>query len=162
MPQRKNLEKVCLHIWKIETILQKGMTKCDDAYLRSIYRPTAGNCEVEEEDDTLECEPSPSMIPRTGRKSVTSDLFHQWLASGSSSSSNPREKLQMINNNQGKKNRLSISSMINVKIVLILSQCRSDALGTLPKLWIIFCFDSEQILPGALKLRKRQSYFVLT
>ena len=79
------------------------MTKCDDAYLRSIYRPTVGNSEVEEEDDTLECEPSPSMIPRTGRKSVTSDLFHQWLASGSSSSSNPREKLQMINNNQGEK-----------------------------------------------------------
>ena len=39
-----------------------------------------------EEDDTLSREPSPSVVPRTGRKSVTSDLFHQWLASGSSSS----------------------------------------------------------------------------
>ena len=37
------------------------------------------------EDDTLSSEPSPSVVPRTGRKSVTSDLFHQWLASGSSS-----------------------------------------------------------------------------
>ena len=43
-----------------------------------------------EEDDTLECEPSPSMIPRTGRKSVTSDLFHQRLASGGSSSSSSK------------------------------------------------------------------------
>ncbi len=41
--------------------------------------------EAELEDDTLQCEPSPSVVPRTGRKSVTSDLFHQWLASGSSS-----------------------------------------------------------------------------
>ena len=28
--------------------------------------------------------PSPSVVPRTARKSVTSDLFHQWLQSGSS------------------------------------------------------------------------------
>ena len=39
------------------------------------------------EDDRWECnDPSPSVVPRT-RKSVTSDLFHQWLASGSSGSS---------------------------------------------------------------------------
>ena len=37
-------------------------------------------------DDTLYVEPSPSsVVPRCGRKSVTSDLFHQWLASGSAS-----------------------------------------------------------------------------
>ena len=44
----------------------------------------------DEEDDILPVEPSPSVVPRTARKSVTSDLFHQWLASGSSSSSNFR------------------------------------------------------------------------
>ena len=40
----------------------------------------------EEPDDTMDDEPSPSVVPRTARKSVTSDLFHQWLASGTSSS----------------------------------------------------------------------------
>jgi hypothetical protein len=40
-------------------------------------------------DDTLHCEPSPSVVPRTGRKSVTSDLFHQWLASGSGTGGRP-------------------------------------------------------------------------
>ena len=43
------------------------------------------------------------MIPRTGRKSVTSDLFHQWLASGSSSSSSSKPAapvLQMRSNHQ--------------------------------------------------------------
>ena len=45
----------------------------------------------DEEDDILPVEPSPSVVPRTARKSVTSDLFHQWLASDwSSSSSNFR------------------------------------------------------------------------
>ena len=39
------------------------------------------------EDDTMDDEPSPSVVPRTARKSVTSDLFHQWLASGTASSS---------------------------------------------------------------------------
>ena len=29
-------------------------------------------------------EPPPSVVPRTARKSVTSDLFHQWLQNGSS------------------------------------------------------------------------------
>ena len=46
------------------------------------------NSEVDEDhDDTMasEDEPSPSVVPRTARKSVTSDLFHQWLASGSQS-----------------------------------------------------------------------------
>ena len=47
----------------------------------------------EQEDDTLQCEPSPSVVPRTGRKSVTSDLFHQWLASGSSSSASASKLL---------------------------------------------------------------------
>ena len=41
----------------------------------------------DEEDDILPTEPSPSVVPRTARKSVTSDLFHQWLASGTSSTS---------------------------------------------------------------------------
>ena len=44
---------------------------------------SANSASEEEEDDTLEGEPTPSVVPRTGRKSVTFDLFHQWLASGS-------------------------------------------------------------------------------
>ena len=43
------------------------------------------------EDDTMDDEPSPSVVPRTARKSVTSDLFHQWLASGTSSTSAARK-----------------------------------------------------------------------
>lgn len=41
--------------------------------------------EPEDDDDDILDEP-PSVVPRTGRKSVTSDLFHQWLASGTSTS----------------------------------------------------------------------------
>ena len=72
-----------------------------------VYLPYrhSGIEETEEEDDTLECEPSPSMIPRTGRKSVTSDLFHQWLASGSSSSSSSKCKIVSNNENEEKEDQ---------------------------------------------------------
>ena len=41
---------------------------------------------VEQDKDSKDentCPSSPSVVPRTARKSVTSDLFHQWLQSGS-------------------------------------------------------------------------------
>lgn len=37
--------------------------------------------ENSDDSDTLDNPPLPSVVPRTGRKSVTSDLFHQWLTS---------------------------------------------------------------------------------
>ena len=50
-------------------------------------------------DDTLHVEPSPSsVVPRCGRKSVTSDLFHQWLASGSASNNTRVTSLPSPNN----------------------------------------------------------------
>ena len=39
---------------------------------------------IDDSNDDNFHEPSPSVVPRTARKSVTSDLFHQWLQNGSS------------------------------------------------------------------------------
>ena len=61
----------------------------------------------DEEDDILSTEPSPSVVPRTARKSVTSDLFHQWLASGSSTSSNFRGGLGGSSSESGGKDEIS-------------------------------------------------------
>ena len=60
----------------------------------------------DEEDDILATEPSPSVVPRTARKSVTSDLFHQWLASGSSTSSNFRGGLGGSSSESGGKDEI--------------------------------------------------------
>ena len=39
---------------------------------------------IDDSNDDNFHEPPPSVVPRTARKSVTSDLFHQWLQNGSS------------------------------------------------------------------------------
>ena len=62
------------------------LSSLNDKYNQAIKK--SQNSDVDEDqDDTMdmEDEPSPSVVPRTARKSVTSDLFHQWLASGSQS-----------------------------------------------------------------------------
>ena len=62
------------------------LSSLNDKYNQAVKK-SQNSDENEDPDDTMdmEDEPSPSVVPRTARKSVTSDLFHQWLASGSQS-----------------------------------------------------------------------------
>ena len=47
-------------------------------------RWTTAEEKEKESTDENNCPSPPSVVPRTARKSVTSDLFHQWLQNGSS------------------------------------------------------------------------------
>ena len=62
------------------------LSSLNDKYDQAVKKSQSSEVD-EDHDDTMasEDEPSPSVVPRTARKSVTSDLFHQWLASGSQS-----------------------------------------------------------------------------
>ena len=62
------------------------LSSLNDKYDQAVKKSQDSD-DDEDPDDTMdmEDEPSPSVVPRTARKSVTSDLFHQWLASGSQS-----------------------------------------------------------------------------
>ena len=63
------------------------LSSLNDKYNQAVKKSQDSDDDDEDPDDTMdmEDEPSPSVVPRTARKSVTSDLFHQWLASGSQS-----------------------------------------------------------------------------
>ena len=63
------------------------LSSLNDKYNQAVKESQNSDVDEEDHDDTMdmEDEPSPSVVPRTARKSVTSDLFHQWLASGSQS-----------------------------------------------------------------------------
>lgn len=72
----------------LETVRKQWDGKDEEASVslkKALELSSLNKDESDEDDDILHSEPSPSVVPRTGRKSVTSDLFHQWLASGSSS-----------------------------------------------------------------------------
>ena len=62
------------------------LSSLNDKYNQAVKKSQNSDSD-EDPDDTMdmEDEPSPSVVPRTARKSVTSDLFHQWLALGSQS-----------------------------------------------------------------------------
>lgn len=69
----------------LEVVQKQWDGKDEEALKKALELSSLNTKEDEDDDDILHTEPSPSVVPRTGRKSVTSDLFHQWLASGSSS-----------------------------------------------------------------------------